>query len=70
MLPGPGFYDVKNFILPTDKKAVSSSMFKSDSVRELMLLKRGPGPAFYYKNAQPVAENKKLFNFNPSKQWL
>jgi hypothetical protein len=46
-------------------------MFKSDSVRELMQLKRGPGPAFYYKNGtlSPV-ENKKIFNFNPSKQWI
>ena len=48
LMPGPGFYDSKEGFY-VDKKAVSSSMFKSDSVRELMTLKRGPGPAFYYQ---------------------
>ena len=32
-----------------EKLPVGSSMFKSDSVRELAMVKRGPGPA-YYKN--------------------
>jgi len=42
-------------------------MFKSDSIRELMALPRGPGPAFY---KQLQLENRKIFNSNPAKQWL
>ncbi len=64
-LPGPGYYDVQTKEVITEKKAVSSSMFKSDSVRDLLQLRRGPGPAFY-KNSIPV-DDKKTFNFNPSK---
>lgn len=46
-MPGPGTYDVKLFRFKDEKMAVSSSMFKSDSVRELVNIPRGPGPAFY-----------------------
>eukprot|EP00347_Sterkiella_histriomuscorum_P008192 403346028 len=67
-LPGPGQYDVKQYEFETDKKAVSSSMFKSDSVREILNLPRGPGPAFY---KQVVGNTQKSFlNSNPSKKWL
>lgn len=64
-MPGPGAYDVKNFSIPEDKKAVSGSIFKSDSVRELAQIKRGPGPSYYKMPGIP--ESKRLFNFNPSK---
>ena len=67
--PGPGTY-----IEPLERNnyevaAVSNSMFKSDSLRDIYDLSRhrGPGPAFYkIKNAQP----KKSFNFNPKRKWL
>lgn len=42
-------------------------MFKSDSVRELVKIKRGPGPS-YYKNANGN-DKKQIFNFNPKKIW-
>jgi hypothetical protein len=45
-LPGPGVYDLPS-AFKLDKKPVGSSMFKSDSVRDLAAAKRGPGPAFY-----------------------
>jgi hypothetical protein len=45
-VPGPGFYDPLT-AFSNEKNAVSSSMFKSDSVRELMNIHRGPGPCFY-----------------------
>ena len=67
-MPGPGFYDVKVFNIPDEKRAVSHSMFKSDSVRDLIPIKRGPGPAFY-KNPT-LQDPKKTFNFNPAKSWL
>ena len=51
-IPGPGTYDVKLFEFNNEKKAVGSSMFKSDSVRELASLPRGPGPAFYKSPSQ------------------
>lgn len=67
-VPGPGFYDI-NTLLKNDKKAVSSSMFKSDSVREILNVQRGPGPAFY-KQVPGVVDDKKTFNSNPEKMWL
>ena len=67
MAPGPGFYDVKQYHFNDDKKAVSSSMFKSDSLRELMQLPRGPGPAFY---KQTGANDKKILTTNPHKNWF
>ena len=67
-VPGPGYYDAATFVRK-DKKAVSSSMFKSDSVRDLNSIHRGPGPAFY-KQMPGVVENKKTFNSNPGKTWL
>ena len=42
-------------------------MFKSDSLRELMQLPRGPGPAFY-KQTGPV--DKKVLTTNPYKKWF
>ncbi len=67
-IPGPGFYDAKT-AFKNDKKAVSSSMFKSDSIREIPNVQRGPGPAFY-KQLPENQENKKTFNSNPEKMWL
>ena len=63
--PGPGYYEVSNFRFSNEKEAVGSSMFKSDSVRDLGNVKRGPGPAFYKNPLQP--DPKKMFNFNPGK---
>jgi hypothetical protein len=34
-MPGPGYYDPPETITSNEKQAVGSSMFKSDSVREL-----------------------------------
>lgn len=66
-MPGPGYYDIKSTI-KSDKKAVSQSIFKSDSVRDLAMIKRGPGPALYKPQFE---ESKKVFNFNPSKSlWV
>ena len=42
-------------------------MFKSDSVRDILNLPRGPGPAFY-KGTD--AESKRALNQNPKKNWL
>ncbi len=42
-------------------------MFKSDSVREIEKIKRGPGPTFY---KIPKVESQKIFNFNPGNKWL
>ena len=66
-IPGPGYYDLKSFV-SNEKKAVTNSMFKSDSVREIINAGRGPGPAFYKQVA--LVENKRTFNSNPAKQWL
>ena len=70
-MPGPGFYDVKSFVQQTvgDPKPVTHSMFKSDSIREIINVPRGPGPAFY-KQAPPNEANKRTFNSNPAKTWL
>ncbi len=66
LIPGPGAYE-EQIKFPNEKLPVSSSMFKSDSVRDLAQIKRGPGPALYNpKNEQ----DKKIFNFNPSKMWI
>ena len=43
-------------------------MFKSDSVRDLSDVKRGPGPAFYKKLDEPF--RKKILNHNPSDKWF
>lgn len=67
--PGPGTY-----IEPLDKNKyevapVSSSVFKSDSLRDIYNLEqhKGPGPAFYkIKNGQP----QKSYNYNPKRKWL
>lgn len=67
--PGPGTY-----IDPLDRNKyevapVSSSVFKSDSLRDIYNLEqhKGPGPAFYkIKNLQP----QKSYNYNPKRKWL
>jgi hypothetical protein len=53
--------------LPLEKQAVTSSIFKSDSVRELAMVKRGPGPALYKPES---AENQRILNFNPAKKFI
>lgn len=67
--PGPGTY-----IDPLDKQKyqvapVSSSMFKSDSLRDIYNLnnRRGPGPAFYKLKG---SASQKSYNYNPKRNWL
>jgi Sperm-tail PG-rich repeat len=66
-MPGPGYYDIINPLSNIEKMAVTSSMFKSDSVRELSLIKRGPGPAHY---EMPNIDDKNVGTLNPKRKWV
>lgn len=43
-------------------------MFKSNSVRDFDLKKKGfPGPSYY---KMPIIQNKRANNFNPNANWI